>query len=249
MRFHRWMRILLIATGAALAASVALNVALGFYADRFYRSLAYSGLDPLGIYRYPDPIPMATNDPQTIRVVFLGDSRAEYWPAPQSMAGFQFINRGVAGQTSEQVLGRFDAHLRPLSPDIVVIQVGINDLQAVYLFPERREWIVERCKANIRTLVEKSLGLGAAVVLTTIFPHGPITWDRAFFWSADVDAATAEVNALIVSLASEQVIVFDTAPVLQDERGLARSEYQDDFLHLNAAGYEALNVELSRILE
>jgi lysophospholipase L1-like esterase len=239
---------ILIIVGLALVVSVVLNLLLGFYARQFYLTLAHLRLDPLQVHYYPDENPMTTKNPHIRRVVFFGDSRAESWPALDGLEGHQFINRGIGGQTSAQVLGRFDEHIRPLQPDIIVIQVGINDLSTIALFPARRDEIVTRCKENLVSLVKKSLEINAAVVLTTIFPHGPIAWDRTIFWSDAVDEATGEVNALIVSLASQRVRVFDTRPALQDEHGLVRGAYQDDFLHLNGAGYHALNAELGPLL-
>ena len=71
------------------------------------------------------------------------------------------MNRGVFGQTTAQVLGRFDAHAAPLLPRVVVLQVGINDLKAIPLLPHRRDEIVADCKANLREIVRRSTDAGA----------------------------------------------------------------------------------------
>jgi len=64
-------------------------------------------------------------------VVFFGDSRAYDWPAPSGLEGLEFVNRGIGNQTTAQVLGRFEAHIAPLHPQVVVLQVGINDLKLI----------------------------------------------------------------------------------------------------------------------
>jgi lysophospholipase L1-like esterase len=147
-----------------------------------------------------------------------------------------------------QVLERFDDHVEPLHPQVIIVQVGINDLKTIPLFPSQKTLIVAGCKANIQQIVLKSLDLSATVILTTIFPHGEIPLERKLFWSADVGEAIEEVNTFTHSLGGENVIVFDTAAVLADERGVVREEYSRDLLHLNDTGYDTLNGELVHIL-
>jgi lysophospholipase L1-like esterase len=180
-------------------------------------------------------------------VVFFGDSRAAQWPAPQ-LKEFSFINRGIGNQTSAQVVSRFAAHVTPLQPEVVILQVGINDLKTLPLFPDRKREIVANCKANIQTMIEDSLTLGSTVVVTTIFPTGDIPLHRRLVWSDEIDQAIEEINHYIRTLGQDRVIVFDAAEILSDTRGQLRREYRLDELHLNEAGYEALNLELTPIL-
>ena len=107
------------------------------------------------------------------RVVFLGDSRAAGWPAPEA-DGYEFINRGVGSQTTTQTLQRFNAHVRPLQPDVVVIQVGINDLKTIPLFPEQRDMIMANCRANIKQMIDAAQALEANVIVSTILPVGKV---------------------------------------------------------------------------
>lgn len=90
-------------------------------------------LDPYGLKLpgFKDP---PTADLTKPLVVFFGDSRAQQWPAPASNR-FRFLNRGIGGQTTEQVRGRFDEHVKPLKPRVVIIEAGVNDLKAIALFP------------------------------------------------------------------------------------------------------------------
>ena len=112
------------------------------------------------------------------------------------MSNFTFVNRGIGAQTTAQVLGRFTQDVAPLTADIAVIQVGINDLKALPLFPEERASIVQNTKDNIMKLVQLSLAAGARrVMLTTIFPLGEIPWERRLVWSDDVAVAIDEVNS------------------------------------------------------
>ena len=184
-------------------------------------------------------------------VVFYGDSRAAQWPAPilPTTPTLNFADRGIGNQTTEQVLGRFDKHLRPLQPDIVVLQVGINDLKSIPVLPGQRDKIVAQCKANLRELVQRSRTLGARVILTTIIPPAAVPLERRLIWSADVSVAINEVNAFVRSLAGEGIVILDTGAALADERGITRSEFSQIFLHLNAQGYAALNEALVKLLK
>jgi lysophospholipase L1-like esterase len=164
------------------------------------------------------------------------------------MDGFVFVNRGIGGQTSAQVAGRFDAHVRPLRPQVVVVQVGINDLKMVPFYPEHREDIAAQCIENIRHIVKQSRDVGATVILTTVFPTGRAPLYRRPFWSGDVSIAVSEVNAGIQSLAGPEVVVLDTFGILADQEGGIRAEYSRNLLHLAAAGYEVLNEALVHTL-
>jgi len=226
---------------AVLAISLALNGFLFNRGRQYYLELNETRLDPLGLNYYP------TANPRRQTVVFFGDSRAASWPSPD-LECFEFVNRGIGSQTSAQVVQRFDYHVRPLQPQVVVVQVGINDLKTLPLFPERKALIVANCRKNIQKVVERAGDLGATVILTTVFPVGQVPIERRLFWSEDVALAIEEVNGYIVSLAGENVVIFDAFSVLADDSGMVRPEYSKDLLHLNAAGYEALNGELLSVL-
>lgn len=204
-------------------------------------------LDPIGLSRYPVNLKQAATPGQT-RVVFLGDSRAAAWTSPD-LSRYEFVNRGINGETSAQTLLRFTEHVRSLQPDVVVIQVGVNDLKTIALFPERRESIIANCQANIRQIVEDAKNLGAVVIVTTIFPIGEVPLARRLFWSDQIGQAVKAVNADIDTFAGKQVIVFNTAAVLGDRQGRVLQQYQADELHLNNQGYAALNQELEQLLK
>lgn len=226
-----------------LLASVGLNVVLYARGEQYYRELNETRLDPLGLNVYPEN----SQPGQRPVVVFLGDSRAANWPPP--VDGFSFVNRGIGAQTSAQVAGRFARHVAPLTPDIVIVQVCINDLKTIPLFLERETAIIDGCKANLARIVDDSLELGAAVILTTVFPVGSVPLERRLFWSDRVAVAVEDVNRYILSLRGPRVAVLDTYAILADDSGRLRADYSVDMLHLNAAGYAALNAALADILK
>ncbi len=242
-------QIVLIFLAVALLASIGLNVILFRKGRSYYAQLSMVQLDPVGLNHYPVADDQLPDSPSSqLRVVLLGDSRARSWPFPSEMPRFEFYNRGIGNQTSTQVVARFQEHVTPLQPDLIIIQVGVNDLKTIPIFPERREEIVANCKANIERLVNQSLALDAVVVLTTIFPLGEVPLERRLFWSGDVAVAIDEVNEFISSLEQEEVLVLNTGVVLADDEGQVRKAYSRDLLHLTETGYEALNEKLVIVL-
>lgn len=245
---NRWFLLSLLLS-LALASSLALNLVLYLQAQKYYLEVNETRLDPLGLRRYPEP-PQLSPDADQHRLVILGDSRAAAWKvanlgAEDQPSNYTVINRGINAQTTVQVLERFTAHVPPLKPDIIVLQVGINDLKTVALFPRRREEIVANCQNNIAEIVERSQELGATVIVTTIFPTGDVPLHRQPFWSDDIAQAVLEVNASIKALAHEDVRILDAFSLLVDDRGKMNSKYQLDELHVNQGAYEILNEALT----
>jgi lysophospholipase L1-like esterase len=224
--------------------SVATNVALYKRAQQYYLQLNASHLDPLGLSAFED----TPKNVQSPLIIFFGDSRAAQWPPPTQIKNVTFVNRGIGNQTTAQILGRFQAHVTPLHPQIIVLQAGINDLKTIPLFPDQKEAIIHKCKANLKQIVDRSLATGARVIVTTIFPLGKLPMERRPFWSDDVRIAINDVNAFIETLASDQVTIFETDRVLANSEGMVYPQYRLDFLHLNAAGYDALNEAIYELL-
>lgn len=243
-RLSRGLRIVFSLLILFVVGSLALNVVLFNRARQYYIELNGDRLDPLQLSAFSGELPRISGK---IRAVFYGDSRAVRWPAPTLDARFDFVNRGLEGQTTEQVLLRVDYHLAPAHPQIVILQVGVNDLKTIPLFPNRKIAIIANCKDNIRQIIQRANELGATVIVSTIFPVGNPPLERQPFWSADISAAIEEVNQYIRSLAQPKVIVFEADSVLSDGQQL-KPQYAQDEMHLNAQGYQVLNEELTRIL-
>ena len=170
-----------------LGLSVYANRMLWQRAKEYYISVNATRLNPVGLKAFADSeIPAQS---ELTRVVFFGDSRAASWPTPvwedQNLAtenlaieSAEFFYRGLGAQTSVQTLQRFQADVAPLQPDVVVIQVGINDIKAIGLFSTQTSKILSEVVDNIEQLVAQAEATGAIVVLSSIFPTGEVTWAR-----------------------------------------------------------------------
>ncbi len=230
-----------------LLISLAANLYSFTLANAYYQQLNLLRLDPLGYGAYPSD---AVESDATGRVImWFGDSRAQHWPAPDDLPQYRLVNRGIGSQTSAQVAPRFDAHVRPLMPDVLVVQVCVNDLKTLPLFPDHTAVIIENCQRNLGSIIEQARSIGSMVILTTVFPVGEPPLQRRPIWSDAIAESVNTVNAHIRSLAADDVIVLDAYALLANERGLLRPELGTDELHLNAAGYAVLNEQLVILLQ
>ena len=212
-----------------------------------YFTTGFLRSDPNELDIYPANPDMSQRDRNKPLVVFFGDSRAYEWPAIANVP-FEFINRGINGHTTNQVLGRLSAHVANLSSQFVVVQVGVNDLVTIATSPNQSQRVITNCKQNIQKIVDRlTKELKTTVILTTIFPVAELFPSQQSSLK-EVDRAIIEVNEFIRSLKSDRVIILDAAAFLADENGKVRQIYSRDLLHLNDNGYTILNNELSKIL-
>ena len=239
MSFLRKHRVSLFLT-LALLVSMAGHIYLGKKALFYYTSLNALRLDPFeqDFYEWVD-VPSS----EKIRVVMVGDSRALTWPSVVHPSIEQY-NRGIHGQTSIQIRNRFQRHVAPLHPDIIVFQLGINDFKTIGLFPNKKEQILADCIQNLDALIEESLSLNAKVILTTTIPAGPISLVRKAIWSEETQEAVMQFNHYLHRINRTDVFVLDSMGILQDSHGTIPSDLYIDELHLHRAAYTKLNQKL-----
>ena len=228
--------------------SLGLNGYLFLKARQYYLELNGTRLDPLGLSIYPVGLEAQRED-EEMTAVFFGDSRAAQWPNPTGLDNYHFINRGIGSQTSVQAAARFQQHVTPLKPDLIIVQMCINDLKTIPLFPHSEQAIIQNCLANIEQVLAEAEQIGASVILTTVFPVGDAPLERQIFWSPKIAEAVTAVNSQIQQKADDTVYIFDAYNLLLDERGLLNQEFALDELHLNETGYAYLNDELIQFLD
>tara|TARA_R110002050_G_scaffold16019_2_gene49043 strand:- start:143956 stop:144645 length:690 start_codon:yes stop_codon:yes gene_type:complete len=173
-------------------------------------------------------IPVANEN----RVVFMGNSITQGWidyGDPELFSKNTFINRGIGGQTTPQMLVRFRADVIALQPKAVVILAGINDI-AENTGPSTLEMIQD----NIVSMVELAKANDIKVILSSILPANNFPW-RPSIYPAD------KVIAMNIFLekyaASNDCIYIDYyTPLVDDKKGM-KAEYSEDGVHPTKAGY------------
>ncbi|MDH5570511.1 MAG: GDSL-type esterase/lipase family protein, partial [Gammaproteobacteria bacterium] len=173
-------------------------------------------------------------------IIYFGDSRISQWDRYNSDHGVQVVNAGSPGDTSAMALMKLDANVISYKPDVVVVQIGINDLKAIGVMPDEKEFILDNYKNNLNQILDALSSENIDVILLTIFPVGDIDLLRKFVWSSDVTESINEINRYILSLSHQNLTVVD-CDKLFSTNGRMNPEYQVDSFHINKLGYEMLN--------
>ena len=167
------------------------------------------------------------------RVVYFGDSITELWGLndPEFFKD-DVVNRGISGQTTAQMLGRFRADVIALKPKVVHIIAGTNDV-AGNTGPSSVDRIID----NIATMIDLAEAHGIKVVLGSELPC------VRFGFQPHLKPAPilTELNVRLRKLAAEQKLEFvDYFTPLADPDASFAKKYSDDGLHPTAAGYAVM---------
>jgi lysophospholipase L1-like esterase len=163
------------------------------------------------------------------RVVFMGDSITDAWPLAQSFPGKPYVNRGISGQTTPQMLVRFRPDVIALKPSVVVILAGINDIAE-----NTGPISIETIEGNFASMVDLAQANGIRVVLSSVLPAAEFPWRPTI----NPVEKVAALNAWLKDYAARRGVVYlDYFPALQDQRRGLRAEYGKDAVHPNDAGY------------
>ncbi|HVR69198.1 MAG TPA: GDSL-type esterase/lipase family protein [Vicinamibacteria bacterium] len=183
---------------------------------------------------------LAPKRPGEKRAVFFGDSITDNW-SKAGYGGFfpgrPYVNRGIGGQTTSQMLLRFRADVIALGPDAVVILAGTNDI-AGNAGPVGLDVVQQ----NLATMAELARLHGIRVVLASLLPVSDDKKDatgRPLLRTRDRPPATLRaLNAWMAGHARDNGHVYlDYFPAVADATGGLKPDLNDDGLHPNAAGY------------
>ncbi|HSC46128.1 MAG TPA: SGNH/GDSL hydrolase family protein [Candidatus Acidoferrum sp.] len=170
------------------------------------------------------------------RVVFFGDSITDTWQLEKYFPGKPYVNRGISGQTTPQMLVRFRQDVIDLKPKVVVILAGTNDI-AGNTGPMRNDDI----QADLASLAELAKAHGIPVVLSSILPVHNYTPKSLDFFAQRPMARILEMNQWLQKYCAEHGITYlDYFAAVVDEKGLLKKELADDGLHPNDAGFKIM---------
>jgi lysophospholipase L1-like esterase len=169
------------------------------------------------------------------RVVFMGDSITEGWhfTGPDgSFPGKPYINRGISGQTSPQMVLRFRQDVIDLHPKVVVILAGTNDIAG-----NTGPMTPEQTQDNIRDMADLAAANHIRVVLCSILPAFDFPWHPGLEPAPKVDA----INAWMKAYAAEKGYVYvDYHSAMKDQRDGLPATLSKDGVHPTAAGYAVM---------
>jgi acyl-CoA thioesterase-1 len=179
--------------------------------------------------------------PGETRVIFMGDSITEGWgmkatatsPARgEFFPGKPYVNRGISGQTTPQMLVRFRQDVILLKPKVVVLLAGTNDIAE----NTGRETI-EEIGNNIASMSELARANGIRVVLCSVLPSSDFHWHKGLEPAPKIKA----LNAWMKDYAAKNGFVYVDyySPMANNEGGL-KTELSPDGVHPNKAGYDLM---------
>lgn len=179
------------------------------------------------------------------RVVFIGDSITDKWDLAASFPGKSYVNRGIGGQVTPQMLVRFHADVVALKPKAVVILAGVNDIHGA-LQVESNAQIV----ANYRAMAEIAQANGIRPIFTLILPLNNYTPNAAGMLEERSPERIAWLNGWISDFCRERGYgLIDYGPVLRDAKGLLKAEYTTDGIHPNEDAYAVMAGVAERVIE
>ncbi|WP_282160606.1 SGNH/GDSL hydrolase family protein [Ulvibacterium marinum] len=168
------------------------------------------------------------------RVVFMGNSITIGWlkTRPDFFEGKPYINRGISGQTTPQMLLRFRQDVIELKPKVVVILAGTNDI-AGNTGPSTLDMISD----NIISMAELARANGIKVVLSSTLPAYDYPWKPGMEPAKKIVA----LNQMIKTYAElNNIIYLDYFSAMADERNGLPEKYAHDGVHPTAEGYKVM---------
>ncbi|HUN61653.1 MAG TPA: SGNH/GDSL hydrolase family protein [Candidatus Sulfotelmatobacter sp.] len=172
------------------------------------------------------------------RVVFMGDSITEGWGMKGSggesdrgafFPGKPYVNRGISGQTTPQMLVRFRQDVIELKPKVVVLLAGTNDIAE-----NTGKMTLEETEGNVASMSELARANAIRVVLCSVLPASDFRWHPGLEPALKIRA----LNEWIQGYAAKNGFVYvDYYSHMVNDAGGLKSELSPDGVHPNAAGY------------
>jgi lysophospholipase L1-like esterase len=170
------------------------------------------------------------------RVVFMGDSITDIWKLDKYFPGKPYINRGIGGQTTPQMLIRFRPDVINLGPKVVVILAGTNDIAG-----NTGPMTLGEIEANLTTMTELARIHGIHVVLASVLPVNDYTERSKMFFPLRSPAQILELNRWIKQYTTRHACIYlDYFSAMVDDKGLLKRDLADDGLHPNEKGFAVM---------
>jgi len=165
------------------------------------------------------------------RVVFMGNSITEGWPNkdPEYFENPNYINRGIGGQTTPQMLLRFRADVIDLEPKVVVILAGTNDIAG-----NTGPMTLEEIRDNIISMAELAKANGIQVIISSVLPAYDYTWKPGL----EPNIKIPKLNAMLKEYAENNDFLYlNYFTAMADDRNGLPIELAEDGVHPTKEGY------------
>lgn len=170
------------------------------------------------------------------RVVFFGDSITDSWKLDESFPSKPYVNRGIGGQTTSQMLVRFRQDVINLQPKVVVVLAGTNDI-AGNTGPIANEDI----EANYSDFAELAKAHNIRLIFSSILPVSNYTERSKDFFAQRPMGRILELNKWLKEYCEKNHLIYlDYFSSLVDDKGMLKRDLAEDGLHPNKAGFAVM---------
>ncbi|MDP9161714.1 MAG: SGNH/GDSL hydrolase family protein [Acidobacteriota bacterium] len=174
--------------------------------------------------------------PQQDRVVFMGDSITDGWPLADYFPGKGYVDRGISGQTTAQMLVRFREDVIALQPRVVVILAGTNDIAG-----NTGPITLDEIEANYASMAELARAHNIRVIFSSVLPVNDYTPESQNYFPLRSPDQILELNRWLKEYCAAQHFGYvDYFSAMTDEKGLLKRNLAEDGLHPNPAGYKIM---------
>lgn len=177
------------------------------------------------------------------RVVFMGNSITEGWSVanPSFFEGKPYINRGISGQTTPQMLLRFRQDVIDLQPAVVVILAGTNDIAG-----NTGPMSLKQIHDNILSMVELAQANGIKPIVSSVLPAYDYPWRPGL----EPNIKIPKLNAMLKQMAKEKGVMYlDYFSAMADDRNGLPKELAGDEVHPTKKGYAIMEELVEKAIE
>jgi lysophospholipase L1-like esterase len=168
------------------------------------------------------------------RVVFMGDSITDIWKLDEYFPGKPYINRGISGQTTPQMLIRFRPDVIALKPSVVLILAGTNDIAG-----NTGPMTLEMIENNYASMADLAKANGIRVIFASVLPIHD--YGRTKVSERRPPEMILELNEWLKSYCKARGHIYlDYFSKMVDDKGMLKAELANDGLHPNAEGYKIM---------
>lgn len=170
------------------------------------------------------------------RVVFLGDSITDYWKLADYFPGKPYLNRGIDGQSTPEMLVRFRQDVIGVRPKVLVVLAGTNDIAGVTGRTSN-----EDIESNYASMAELARAHGIHVVFASVLPVHNYTQDSKENFALRPQERILGLNSWLKEYCTKNGLVYlDYFGAVVDEHGMLKRGLSDDGLHPTDAGYKIM---------
>jgi lysophospholipase L1-like esterase len=171
------------------------------------------------------------------RVVFFGDSITDMWKLEEYFPGKPYVNRGISGQTTPQLLIRLRPDVIALQPKVVVILAGTNDIAG-----NTGPMTLEEIEGNYASIAELAHAHDIKVIYASVLPVHEYTERAGDMFTRRPPEKILTLNRWLKNYCtpSTTCLYLDYFSSMVDDKGYLKKDLADDGLHPNAAGYKIM---------